>query len=64
MRIMLIHRTAKWYVKSMKKVIEKGAEFPSKEAKRLQSMIDGGKVKADKIDEFYYRKNIMKYVHV
>jgi hypothetical protein len=46
----------------MKKVIEKGAEFPAKEAKRLKGMIDGGKVKAEKIDEFYYRMNIMKCV--
>lgn len=46
----------------MKKIVEKGAGFVEKEITRVQGMIDGGKVKADKADEFNYRLNILKYV--
>lgn len=48
----------------MKKVVEKGEKFVATELKRLQTMVAGGKVKADKVDEFYYRINILKYVSV
>lgn len=48
----------------MKKIIEKGSEFVSKESKRLQSMVDAGKIKLDKLDEFFQRINVLKYVLV
>eukprot|EP00055_Hartaetosiga_balthica_P018471 m.134452 g.134452 ORF g.134452 m.134452 type:complete len:378 (-) comp9609_c0_seq1:3606-4739(-) len=50
---------ATYYVKVMKKIIEKGNEYPATETARLDRILDGGNVKADKLDSFIIRKNIL-----
>ena len=50
--------SAKYYVKVMTKIAEKG-DFVAKETERLQKMIDDGSVKAAKKEQFGRRLNIL-----
>jgi len=47
------------YETTMKRIIEKGAEFATTEAARLKRMIDGGNVAAKKRADFAKRRNIV-----
>eukprot|EP00270_Netrium_digitus_P008235 TRINITY_DN244_c0_g1_i1.p1 TRINITY_DN244_c0_g1~~TRINITY_DN244_c0_g1_i1.p1 ORF type:complete len:395 (-),score=105.77 TRINITY_DN244_c0_g1_i1:89-1237(-) len=51
-------KSAAQYVKVMRNILEKGDEYPEKEAARLERMLSGS-VKAEKVDEFTIRKNIV-----
>ena len=50
---------AKYYLKVMKKVVDGGEEFVSKEMKRLTKMLEDGSVKADKKEQFGRRLNAL-----
>ena len=50
---------AKYYLKVMKKVVDGGEEFVSKEMKRLTKMMEDGSVKADKKEQFGRRLNAL-----
>eukprot|EP00056_Hartaetosiga_gracilis_P010512 m.155789 g.155789 ORF g.155789 m.155789 type:complete len:356 (-) comp13329_c0_seq1:3468-4535(-) len=50
---------AKYYVKVMKKIQEKGNDYTDTETARLNRILDGGSVKSDKVDSFHIRKNIL-----
>jgi len=50
---------AEWYVKYMKALEKKGAEFVSQEKARLEGYLADGKTDAKKIDEFSIRINIL-----
>eukprot|EP00003_Mantamonas_plastica_P000211 TRINITY_DN101_c0_g1_i4.p2 TRINITY_DN101_c0_g1~~TRINITY_DN101_c0_g1_i4.p2 ORF type:complete len:102 (+),score=43.18 TRINITY_DN101_c0_g1_i4:243-548(+) len=52
-------KRAKYYVKIMKKIADKGADFPTTETARLNRMVDSGAVKPNKATEFAYRLNIL-----
>jgi len=47
------------YVKAAEKIQEKGAEYVDKEQARLNKLIDGGNVAADKLDAFVKRRNVL-----
>jgi len=51
---------AKFYLVGMKRVIEKGADYGSTEAARLERMIASGSIAPEKQGEFYKRVNIAK----
>ncbi|EGD82096.1 hypothetical protein PTSG_02776 [Salpingoeca rosetta] len=51
---------ASYYVKVMKKIADKGNDFPATEIDRLERILAAGNVKADKLDSFYIRRNILK----
>jgi len=48
------------YVSIMKKIIEKGNSYATGEVARLDRMLASGNVKADKLDAFYKRKNVLQ----
>jgi len=50
---------AQFYVKYMKAIISKGADFVASEKERLEKLLDGGNLAAQKHDEFAVRKNIL-----
>jgi len=50
---------ASWYGKFMRVIIKKGIDWVEKEKARLEGLLDGGAVSADKIDEFTVRKNVL-----
>jgi len=51
---------AKFYQLTMKRILEKGEEFVTKESARLQRMLDSGSVAAKQTAQFFKRINIMK----
>lgn len=51
---------ASLYVGVMKKILEKGNNYAASETSRLERMLASGNVKADKLDSFYKRKNVLK----
>merc|ERR1712065_12940 len=53
------NKAAKYYHQAMKKIIAKGAEYVVSEPARLERMIDSGSLKAEKIDEFRARINVL-----
>lgn len=54
------HSDAALYVNVMKKIQEKGNSYTEGELARIDRMLASGNVKADKLDSFYKRKNILK----
>jgi len=50
---------ATYYIKVMEKIHSGSADYPQTEAARLQRVLDGGNVNADKVDSFQIRKNIL-----
>jgi protein disulfide-isomerase-like protein len=53
-------KSADLYVKIMQKIVEKGNDYPSAELARINRMIESGNVKADKVDDFAIRRNILQ----
>ena len=51
---------AKYYVKVMEKIVDQGSDYAAGEIARLKRVVDGGNVKADRIDSFHIRKNILE----
>eukprot|EP00730_Choanoeca_flexa_P004599 TRINITY_DN11745_c0_g3_i1.p1 TRINITY_DN11745_c0_g3~~TRINITY_DN11745_c0_g3_i1.p1 ORF type:complete len:351 (+),score=107.48 TRINITY_DN11745_c0_g3_i1:1097-2149(+) len=51
---------AKYYVKVMKKISDGDAGYAATEIARLDRVLDGGSVKAERKDSFFIRKNILK----
>ena len=49
----------KYYVKTMKRIVEKGEGYIAKEKARIQKMIDAGNLKAKKVDDFQRNLNIL-----
>ena len=56
---MMFYSFASYYVKVMKKVVDKGNDFIKTEIERLGRMLSGA-VSAQKSDEFTKRQNILK----
>lgn len=52
-------RSAKYYVKVMKSIADKGMEFVDKEIERLQRMLEGESVQATKKTYMMIRQNIL-----
>lgn len=52
-------KAAEMYVKTMRKIIDKGNEFVETEMKRIQNIVQG-KISAEKIQEMNYRLNILQ----
>jgi len=48
-----------YYVKVMKKILDKGDVYIATEIARLEKMLDGGKMAGEKRDNMYRRKNIL-----
>jgi len=53
-------KSADYYVKYMKKVMDKGDDYPEKEVTRLESLLNGGSMSSEKLDSIVTRKNILK----
>lgn len=51
---------AKFYAIAMKRVIAKGDDYAASEIDRLQRMLEGGNIKADRIPQFHQRINVVK----
>lgn len=51
---------ASLYAGIMRKIVEKGNSYTESELSRLDRMLASGSVKAEKIDTFYKRKNVLK----
>ena len=49
----------KYYVKTMKTIVEKGEGYVAKETARIQKMIEAGNLKAKKVDDFNRNLNIL-----
>lgn len=49
-----------YYLKVMRKVMDAGVEFVSKETERLERMISGGSISGQKSDEFTKRRNVLR----
>jgi protein disulfide-isomerase A6 len=52
-------KDADLYVKIMEKIVEKGNSYAANELARLDRMLASGNVKADKVDDFTKRRNIL-----
>lgn len=52
--------TGAYYVKAMGKVVSKGKDYPKSESDRLKRMIEGGKIREDKVKEFKHRINALR----
>jgi endoplasmic reticulum protein 29 len=52
-------KAAEMYVKTMRRIIDKGNEFVKTEMKRIQTIVQG-KISADKIQEMNFRLNILQ----
>lgn len=52
-------KAAEMYVKTMRKIIDKGNEFVQTEMKRIQNIVQG-KISAEKIQEMNFRLNILQ----
>lgn len=55
-------KAAEMYVKTMRKIIDKGNDFVETEMKRIQNIVQG-KISADKIQEMNFRLNILLSFH-
>jgi len=51
--------SAEYYVKAMKKIIEKGDAYVGTEIARLERMLSGSNMKAEKRDAMFRKKNIL-----
>jgi len=50
---------AEWYSRFMRVIAKRGRDWVSKEAERVQSLLAGGSVSSDKVDEFAVRRNVL-----
>ena len=53
-------KSGKLYVHAMKKIMEKGSDYPASEIQRLENMLESGSVSAAKKTLFMTRRNILK----
>eukprot|EP00794_Sanderia_malayensis_P018781 gene18781-20672_t len=51
-------KAAKYYVKVMEKMVEKGDDYAAKELERLERML-GGQMSSSQVDNVYRRKNVL-----